>query len=135
MAKTTRSDRVKLALERLLEDEDVQAQLRTAATRSREAWARAAGRRPSKAVEDKKLYAKVREAATSLTRAGRSLRAKPEPPKRRGRKVVLVVVASGAAALALKKRKGMTKESSQTGATTPDTPPPVPEEGPERSAA
>lgn len=103
MATKTKTDQVKVALERLLRDEEVQGQLRTAATRLREAKSRADKRRPSKAVADKKLYAKVREAAASLTAASGSLRAKPAP-KRRGRKLVLIAAAAGAAALALKKR-------------------------------
>jgi hypothetical protein len=94
--KTTRTDQIKLALEQLLRDEQVQGHLRTAATRLQEATARATSRRPSKAATDKKVYAKVREAAMSLTQAARSLRGRPEP-KRRGRKAA---VAAGAAALA-----------------------------------
>ena len=70
MAKSTKSDHVKLALRRLAEDEEVQEQLRHAAVRFREARARAVRRPGSKAVEDKKLYDKLREAATSLTHAG-----------------------------------------------------------------
>jgi hypothetical protein len=127
--KTTRTDQVKLALERLLRDEEVQGHLRTAAARLQEARARASARRPSKAVEDKKLYRKVREAATSLTHAGRSLRAKPEP-KRRGPKLVLLAAVAGGTALALKKRGNRTESqpaqslTDQAPAATP-TPPPV----------
>jgi hypothetical protein len=129
--KTTNTDQIKLALERLLRDEEVQGHLRTAATRLQEARARATARRPSKAVEDKKLYGKLREAATSLTHAGRSLRAKPEPPKRRGPKLVLVAAVAGGTALALKKRGGRRSDSKaaqsfndQAPAATP-APPPV----------
>jgi hypothetical protein len=104
--KTTTTDQVKLVLERLLSDEEVQGHLRTAATRLQEAAARATSRRPSKAAADKKIYAKVGEAATSLTQVARSLRARPEP-KRRGRKVAVAASAAalaGAGAVALKKR-------------------------------
>jgi hypothetical protein len=104
--KTTRTDQVKLVLERLLRDKEVQGQLHTAAARLQEATARARSRRPSKAAGDKLVYAKVREAAVSLTQAGRSLRARPEP-KRRGRKVAVAAGAAalaGAGAVALKKR-------------------------------
>jgi hypothetical protein len=130
MAKTTRTDQVKLALERLLRDEEVQGHLRIAATRLREATARARSRRPSKAAGDKQVYAKVREAAMSLTQAARSLRARPEP-KRRGRKAALAAAGlAGGAAVALKKRGNRTDlqraESStdQAPAATP-MPPPV----------
>ena len=102
MATKTKTDQVKVALERLLRDEETQGQLRTAVTRLREAKSRADGRKPSKAVSDKKLYAKVREAATALTEAGSSLRSQPKP--KRGRKLVLLAGAVGAAVLALKKR-------------------------------
>ena len=103
MAKT-KSDQLRLAVNRLLEDEETQAHVRTAAQRFREAANRARRRRPSKAVEDKKLYDKVREAATSANRAGRSLRAKPEP-KRRGRKLALLAAAAAGGAVAIKNRK------------------------------
>jgi hypothetical protein len=105
MAKRTKSDNAKLALRRLAEDEEVQAQLRTAAIRLREAWARASRRPGSKAVEDKKLYDNVREAATSLSKAAHRLRRRPESPKRRGRKAALVAAGAGGAAYALKKRR------------------------------
>jgi hypothetical protein len=119
--KKSRSERTKLALRRLAEDEEVQAQLRTAAIRLREAWARAAARRPrSKAVEDKKLYAKVREAATSLTHAGASLRRPPQPPKRRGRKVALTVTGIAVGAYVVKRRGSSIADVTSTGATTPD---------------
>jgi hypothetical protein len=104
--KTTRADQVKLVLEQLLRDEEVQGHLRTAATRLQEAMARATSRRPSKAAADRQVYAKVREAAISLTQAARSLRGRPEP-KRRGRKVALAggaAALAGGGAVALKKR-------------------------------
>jgi hypothetical protein len=119
----TRSDQAKLALERLLEEEEIQAHLLTAATQLREASARVANRRPSKAVEDKKLYAKVREAAISLATAGRSLRAQPEP-KHTGRKVALLAVAASGAAVVLKRRRGTTGQSPGPEAESSQTPAP-----------
>jgi hypothetical protein len=127
--KTTRTDQVKVALERLLRDEEVHGHLRTAAARLQEATARATARRPSKAIKDKKLYGKVGEAATSLTHAGRSLRTKPKP-KRRGPKLVLLAGVAGGTALALKKRGNRTEfqpaqsHTDQAPAATP-APPPV----------
>jgi len=55
-------------------------------------------RKRGRAVEDKKLYANLREAATSLRKAGSRLQRKPEP-KRRGRKVAAAAVAASGAAL------------------------------------
>jgi hypothetical protein len=110
MAKTTsRTEQAKRVVGRLLRDEEVQGHLRSAATRLQEAGARVNARRPSKAVEDKKVYAKVREALTSLTKAARSLRSEPEP-KRRGRKLLLLAAVVGAVAFAIKKRSDAAKE-------------------------
>jgi hypothetical protein len=120
--KTTRTDQVKLALERLLRDEELQGHLRTGATRLQEAAARARSR-PSKAAGDKKVYAKLREAAMSLTQAARSLRARPEP-KRRGRNVAIAAGAaavSGGVAVALKKRGNRT-DSQPTESSTDEAP-------------
>ncbi|HEX6457739.1 MAG TPA: hypothetical protein VF032_02375 [Thermoleophilaceae bacterium] len=104
MAKSKKkNDRIKLVLQRMIEDEDVQGQFRTGATRLHEAWQRASSKRPSRAVEDKKVYEKVREGATSLTKAIRSAGRPPEPPPRRGLKLALVVATAGGAAYAVKK--------------------------------
>jgi hypothetical protein len=104
--KKTKSQQAKLAARRLVEDEEVQQQLRLAAVRVREAWSRASGRPASKAVSDKKVYDKLREAATSLSTAGRGLRRQPEPPKRTGRKVVVGAALASGAAYALKQKRG-----------------------------
>jgi hypothetical protein len=99
-------ERAKFALRRIAEDEEVQAHLRIAAIRAREAWARASGRPGSKAVEDRKIYDKIREAATSLAQAGQKLQRKPEPPKHRARNAAIVAAGAGGAAYAFKKRRG-----------------------------
>jgi hypothetical protein len=104
MARTkSKSDHAKIAAQRLLEDKEVQKQLRLAATSMREAWGRASGRPASKAASDKKLYAKVREATTSLAAAGGRLRKQPEPPKHTARKVVAAAAVAGGTAFAVKK--------------------------------
>jgi hypothetical protein len=103
--KKSKSNQAKVAARRLVEDEEVQKQLRMAALRVREAWGRASGRPASKSLSDKKVYAKVREAATSLVTASRRLRRQPEPPKRTGRKVVVGAAVAGGAAYALKKKR------------------------------
>jgi hypothetical protein len=119
--KRTRSENARLALRRLAEDEEVQKQLRTAAMSLREAWGRAARRPGSKAVEDKKLYDKVREAATSLSKAGRRLRPPPEPPKRRGRTAALVAASAGGAAYAVKKRRARSTADDTAGSSPTET--------------
>src|SRR3954465_13157645 len=97
MAKT-KTDHTKLALQRLALDEEVQEHLGNAVVQLREAWRRAAHRPPARAVEDKQLYARIRQAAISLARALRLLAPEPAPPKRRGRKLVAVLpLAPGAA--------------------------------------
>jgi hypothetical protein len=103
MARTkSKGDQAKVAVRRLLEDEQVQQQLRTGTVRLREAWSRASGRPASKAVNDKKIYSKVRESASSFVTAGKRMRKQPEPPKR-GRKLFALLALAGGAAFAAKK--------------------------------
>jgi hypothetical protein len=103
--KKTKTQQAKIAARRLVEDEEVQKQLRLAVVRAREAWSRASKRPASKAMSDKKVYSKVREAADSLATAGRRLRRQPEPPKRTGRKVVVGAAIAGGAAYAVKRKR------------------------------
>jgi hypothetical protein len=130
--KKSKAEQTKIAARRLVEDEEIQKQLRVAAVRLREAWSRASGRPASKAATDKKVYAKVREAATSLTAVGGRLRKQPEPPKRTGRKVVVVAAVAGGAAYAFTKtRSGGSNNGSYNGqsvgtAPTPHQPAPQP---------
>jgi hypothetical protein len=116
--KTNKRDQTKFALRRLAEDEEVQAHLRTAAIRVREAWGRAARRPGAKAVEDKQIYDKVREAATSLTKAGSKLRKEPEPPKHRARNAAVLAAGAGGAAYALKKRRDRPSDGEVAPETT-----------------
>ncbi|HEX4720508.1 MAG TPA: hypothetical protein VH300_18455 [Thermoleophilaceae bacterium] len=126
----SKSDQAKIAARRLVEDEEVQKHLRLAATRLREAWGRVSGRSVSKAASDKKLYSKVREAATSLAAAGGRLRKQPEPPKRTGRKVVAAAAVAGGTAVAVKKLRDSQSTNGAdsvvaTPAAYPDRPVPV----------
>jgi hypothetical protein len=76
---------------RLLEDEYVHDQLSDAAARLRKAYDRAERKKKgAKAAEDKKVYAHVRGAASSLRGAALALQRKPPKPKRRGRQVLVV---------------------------------------------
>src|SRR3954447_11509610 len=62
--------------------------------------------RGAEAVEDKKPYDKVREAATSLARALKLLAPEPEPPKKhRGLQLVVLVATAGAVKLILNKSR------------------------------
>ena len=103
--KKTKTNQAKIAARRLVEDEEVQKQLRLATVRVREAWSRASGRPASKSISDRKVYDKVREAATSLASAGTSLRRQPEP-RHTARNVAVGAAVAGGAAYALKKKRG-----------------------------
>lgn len=124
--KKSKTDQAKIAARRLVEDEEVQKQLRVAAVRVREAWGRASGRPASKAVSDKKVYAKVREAAASLSSAGKRLRKQPEPPRHTGRKVAVGAAVAGGAAYAMKKKRSAGNEPEYEGQTVAAPPAPFP---------
>jgi hypothetical protein len=103
--KRTKTKQAKLAARRLVEDEEVQKQLRVAAMRAREAWGRVSSRPVSKSVGDKKVYDKVREAATSLATAGGRLGRQPEPPKHTARNVAVGAAVAGGAAYVIKRKR------------------------------
>jgi hypothetical protein len=126
--KTSKKDQATFAAYQLVEDAEVQKQLRVAVARLQEAWSRASGRPPAKAATDKKVYAKVREAATSLAAVGGRLRKKPEPPKRTGRKVVAAAAVAGGAAYAFKKTRssGSSDNVRYNGQSVGATPAPYP---------
>jgi hypothetical protein len=134
MAKT-KTDHTKLAFQRLALDEEVQEHLGNAVVQLREAWRRAAHRPPARAVEDKQLYARIRQAAISLARAVKLLAPEPDPPKRRARKLVAaVLVAGGASALVIKRRRRAS--ASEPADAQPWAPPePVATAAPEPSTA
>jgi hypothetical protein len=109
MAKTAKVKRTLPYLQRLVQDEYVQDQLREAAVGLRKAYGRAASKR-TQAPDDKKLYGSLRRAATSIRNATVALRRPEPPPKRRGRKLLIITVAAGAAAMLT--RLGQPDESS-----------------------
>jgi len=119
-------EQTKFAFQQLLENREVQAHLRTGAIRVHEAWSRATGRPFSHAVEDKKLYDKVREAATSLARAAKLLAPEPEPPKHTGRKLAMIAVAGGGAAV-LKKRRASKRAAASEPVPVAPMPAPHPD--------
>ena len=124
--KKTKTQQAKIAARRLMEDEEVQKQLRVAAVRVREAWSRASGRPASKAMSDKKVYDKVREAATSLATVGSRLGRQPEPPKHTGRKIVIGAALAGGAAYAVKKKQSRENPPEYEGQTVAAPPAPFP---------
>ncbi len=114
MAKKTTSDHATAAFWQLVEDDEVQQHLRTAAIRAREAWQRVARLRGPEVVEDKKLYDKVREAVTSFARALKLLGPEPEPPnKRRGGTVAGIALTAGAVAIVRKNHPRQTTVPSE----------------------
>src|SRR3954447_14814556 len=128
--KKTKSTQAKIALTRLVEDEQVQKQLRTGALRLREAYSRASGKPVSRAVGDKKIHSKLQEAGAAFGGASRKLRRKPEPEKHTGRKLAIGAALAGAVAFFVKKKQSDTSESTSTDFAQPSVvPPPAPTSG------
>jgi ferric-dicitrate binding protein FerR (iron transport regulator) len=91
---------------RTLNDERVHRHVADAAAGVRKAYRRASRKGGAEAVEDRKVYGYVRQAAASGAAALRIVSA-PEPkPKRRGRKLLLALAAAAAAVVAVRKRRG-----------------------------
>jgi hypothetical protein len=132
MARTkTKTDGTKLVLQRLALDQEVQGHLGDAVVQLREAWGRVAHRPAARAVEDKKLYAKVREAAISVARALKLLAPEPEPPKHRVRNMLALAVAAGGAGALIKKKRGQAAAGKPGVQSPPAQPsPPVPQPQP-----
>jgi hypothetical protein len=117
-------------LQRLVEDEDLRDNLRTAYESSRKAYGRMSnGKGPAAALDDKKTQKELREAVNSLRDAAETLRGAKK--KRRGPKllVLLVVGAVGAmvASEGLRNKVldalfGAEEEFEYTSTTTPETP-------------
>ena len=87
-------------VQRIVEDDELRDNLRTAYESARNAYARMSnGKGPVKALtDDKKTQKELKEAATSLRTAADSLRgAKAKRKGRRGSKILLLLVGAGAA--------------------------------------
>jgi hypothetical protein len=86
-------------VQRLVEDEELRDNLRTAYDSARNAYERIAnGKGPAKAIlDDKKTQRELRAAATSLRDAADSLRGAKRKRKSRKGRILLVLVAAGAA--------------------------------------
>ena len=96
-------------VQRLVEDEELRDNLRTAYDSARNAYQRIAnGKGPAKAIlDDKKTQKELREAATALRDAADSLRGGKRRKKKRGRKLLLLLAGAG---LALALSEGLRKK-------------------------
>jgi hypothetical protein len=97
-------DRAVPYAERLLDDHQLQRDLREAMAALRSSFNRAESkkRKPSRLIDDKKFKRSAQRAAASLKDA--SARFQGEPPKKhRGRKLLIALVAVGGLALAARK--------------------------------
>lgn len=95
-------------VQRLVEDDELRDNLRTAFESARKAYSRMNGKGPTRVMDDKKMQKELKEAASSLREAADSLRgAKTKKKKRRGRGLVLVLVGAG---LALALSEGLRKK-------------------------
>jgi ferric-dicitrate binding protein FerR (iron transport regulator) len=125
MAKADKAKATLPYMQRLLEDEYVQEQVREAIAGLRIAYGRAA-RRPAQAPDDKKVYGNLRRAATSIRNATMALRKTEPPPKRRGRKLLIIVCAAGAAAMLTRLGRGQEQPATSPVVASPaDTVPPA----------
>jgi hypothetical protein len=98
-------------VQRLIEDDDLRDNLRTAYESARAAYGRMSnGKGPTAAFNDKKTQKQLREAATSLKDAADTLRA-ARKPKKRGRGLLLIVVGVG---LAFVLSEGLRKKALDT---------------------
>jgi adenylosuccinate synthase len=99
-------------VQRIVEDDDLRDNLRTAFESARKAYTRMAnGKGPAKAVmEDKKTQKELKEAASSLREAADSLRG-AKRKKRRGRKRRLLLIALVGGGLALALSEGLRKKA------------------------
>jgi adenylosuccinate synthase len=119
-------------VQRLIEDEDLRENLRTAFDSSKKAYSRINGKGPAKAImDDKKTQKELKEAAYSLREAADTLRGarRKRKTKRRGGLLTLLLVGGVAAVVVnegLRKKVldalfGAEEEFEYTSTTTPQT--------------
>src|SRR5690349_9902217 len=122
-------------IKRLIEDSELQDNVRTAYESSRSAYERLQrAKRPQKAVlEDKRLQKDVRKAAEALREASTALAEPPKRKRRWGRKLMLLLVGAGVALAASEKLRskvldtlfGAEEEFQYTPPTASPTTPPA----------
>jgi len=118
-------------VQRLVEDEELRDNLRTAFQSARKAYSRINGKGPVKALtDDKKTQKELKEAASSLREAADSLRGGKKKKRRGFGRILLLALVGGGLALALSEdlRKkvldalfGAEEEFEYTATTTPDS--------------
>ena len=84
-------------VQRLISDDSLRDDLRTAFDSARKAYDRINGKGPQKALDDKKTQKQLKEAATSLKSAADSLRSKPKRKRRKGKFLLIGIVGAGLA--------------------------------------
>ena len=84
-------------VQRLIEDDSLRDDLRSAFESARKAYDRINGKGPQKALDDKKVQKELKEAASSLKSAADSLRSKPKKRKRKGKLLLVGLVGAGLA--------------------------------------
>ena len=116
-------------VQRLIEDDELRDNLRSAFVSARKAYSRVNGKGPAKALDDKKVQRELKDAATNLKDAAESLRGKKKRKRRKGRVFLLALIGAGAAlALSEGLRKkvldalfGAEEEFEYTASTTPSS--------------
>jgi len=91
-------------VQRLIQDEELRGNIKTAVESARAAYGRANnGKAPTQLLDDKKLQKELSTAATALRDASDALRAGPKKRKRKGglRRLLVLGVVGGIAAVAL----------------------------------
>jgi hypothetical protein len=112
-----------LSLRRLADDAYAHEQIREAIDGLASASQRIVRKR-GKAAEDKKLYANLGQAATSIRNATRALQRRKPEPTRRGRKIIAVVALWGVIALVISQRDRLKSAfAGDTSATAQDLDP------------
>jgi adenylosuccinate synthase len=85
-------------VQRLMDDDQLRDNLRTAFESARKAYSRMNGKGPTRVMDDKKMQKELKEAASSLRDAAEALRgAKARKKRRRGRGLLVVFVGAGVA--------------------------------------
>jgi adenylosuccinate synthase len=115
-------------VQRLMEDEELRENLRSAYVSAKKAYSRVNGKGPAKALDDKKTQRELKDAATSLKDATDALRGVKKRKRGVGRWLLLAIVGAGAAlALSEGLRKkvldalfGAEEEFEYTATTTPE---------------
>ena len=94
-------------VQRLVEDQELRENLRSAFVSARKAYGRVNGKGPAKALENKKVQKELKEAAASLKEAADSLRGQKKRKRGKGRILFVGLVGAG---LALAFSEGLRKK-------------------------